>query len=262
MATRIADELARSDLSSQIQLEINSAILYYASRQLWGTEGSWTTSTVSGQRLYTPAVNFRSIDRIVASYNSGNWQFPVEARTFDFITEIDFGLANYSAYPQYFCYQSNQIRFYPPTFPNGTIYVYGQVDQLPLVFGQTTAWAANTTYATSAYVVDSNNGIQQVTAGGGGQSGSSAPTWATSLNATTTDNALTWTLVGTSENFWTTEAEELIRGRAGNRICLNYIKDAEKASYYADLEKSAYLKLKRDNISRGVSSHRVRPTTW
>ena len=262
LASRIADELSRTDLTSQIQLEINSAILFYASREFWGTEGSWSTSTVAGQRLYAVDVTFRSISSAIASYNSGNYQYPILPRTFEYIQAIDFGLANFNSYPQYFAYQSNEFRFYPPTLGSGTITVYGQVNQLPLVFGQTTAWAANTTYAANAYVVDSNNNIQQVSAGGGGQSGSSAPTWATTLNSTTTDNALTWTLVGTLENFWTTEAEPLIRSRALSQLYARYIKDTEQAETQATLETQSYLRLKKDNISRGVSSHSVRPTTW
>lgn len=262
LATRLADEFARSDLTSQIQKEINTAILFYASRQMWGTEGSWVTNTVAGQRLYSVASNFRSIDSAIASYNSGNYQYPIIPKTWDYIVSIDFGLANFNSYPQYVAYQANQFRFYPPTLGSGTITIYGQVDQLPLVFNQTALWAANTTYATSAYVVDSNNGIQQVTAGGGGASGSSAPVWATALNGTTTDNALTWTLVGCLSNFWTTEAEELIRGRAGKRLALNYTNDDKNANEYAQLENDAYLKLKKDNISRGISSHKVTPTSW
>lgn len=262
LASRIADELARTDLTSQIQLEINSAILHYASRQLWGTEGSWTISTVAGQRLYSVASNFRSIDSAIASYNSGNYQYPIIAKTWAYILSIDFGLANFNSYPQYFAYQGNQFRFYPPTLGSGTITVYGQVDQSPLVFGQTTAWTANTAFAASAYCVDANNGIQQVSAGGGGQSGSSAPTWATTLNSTTTDGALTWTLVGTLENFWTTEAEGLIRNRTLSQLYYRYIMDESRGQRYENEETKSYLRLKKDDISRGVSSHRVTATTW
>lgn len=262
LAARIADELSRTDLTSQIQLEINSAILHYASRQFWGTESSWTSNTVAGQRLYSVASNFRSIDSAIASYNSGNYQYPIIQKTWAYILSIDFGLANFNSYPQYVAYQANQFRFYPPTLGSGTITIYGQVDQLPLIFNQTTAWAANTTYAANAYVVDTNNNIWQVTAGGGGQSGSSAPTWTTALNDTVVDNALTWTLVGTLENFWTTEAEPLIRSRVLSQIYARYIKDAEQAEEYATLESLSYLRLKKDNISRGVSSHKVTPTQW
>jgi hypothetical protein len=247
-------------LTSQIQLEINSAILFYASREFWGTEGSWSTSTVAGQRLYAVDVTFRSISSAIASYNSGNYQYPILPRTFEYIQAIDFGLANFNSYPQYFAYQSNEFRFYPPTLGSGTITVFGQVNQLPLVFSQTNIWVANTVYAALAYVVDTNNNIWQTTAGG--TSGSSAPTWTTALNDTVTDNSVTWKLVGTLENFWTTEAEPLIRSRTLSQLYARYIKDQEQAEIQESLETQSYLRLKKDNISRGVSSHSVRPTTW
>lgn len=262
LAARIADELARSDLTSQIQKEINTAILFYASRQFWGTEGSWVSNTVAGQRLYSVASNFRSIDSAIASYNSGNYQYPITPKTWDYIVSIDFGLANFNSYPQYVAYQANQFRFYPPTLGGGTITIYGQVDQLPLVFNQTTAWSANASVSsvTPTIILDSNNNIQTCTTTG--TTGGTAPTWSSILNATTADNTAVWTCTGTAVNFWTTEAEELIRGRAGNRICINYINDDNDAQRYSQIEQAALLKLKQDNISRGISSHKVTSTQW
>lgn len=260
LATRIADELARTDLTSQIRLEINSAILFYASREMWGTEGSWSTSTVAGQRLYDVAVNFRSISSAIASYNSSNYQYPILPRTFEFIQSIDFGLSNFNSYPQYYAYQGNQFRFYPPTLGSGTITVYGQLDELPLVFSQTTAWASGHAYTSGDYILDSNNNVQICTVSG--TSDSTEPTWATTLNTTTTDNTVTWSVAGTAENFWTTEAEELIRQRAKSQLCYNYVLDDERGDRYAVLERLAYQKMKGDNIVRGVSSGQVRPTQW
>lgn len=262
LAIRIADELSRSDLTSQIQKEINSAILHYSGRQLWGTEGSWTSNTTAGTRYYSVAVNFRSIDSAIASYNSGNYQYPIIPKTWNYIASIDFGLANFNSYPQYFAYQSNQFRFYPPTLGSGTITVYGQVDQLPLVFNQTTAWPANTSVSsvTPTIILDSNNNIQTCTTSG--TTGGSAPTWSSTLNATTTDNTAVWTCTGTAENWWTTEAESLIRSRAISQLYARYIKDMEQAESYATLENQSYLRFKKDNISRGVSSHKVTPTQW
>jgi hypothetical protein len=48
MQTRIADELARSDLSSQIALEIQSAIDHYKRQRFWFNEGSATAMTTGG----------------------------------------------------------------------------------------------------------------------------------------------------------------------------------------------------------------------
>jgi hypothetical protein len=59
------------------------------------------------------------------------------------------------------------------------------------------AWAANTYYAPSGVtIVDSNNNIQLTTTGG--TTGGSQPTWATGLNATTTDGSVVWTNKGTA----------------------------------------------------------------
>lgn len=45
-------------------------------------------------------------------------------------------------------------------------------------------------------ILDPNGNLQWVTNGSGGNSGGTAPAWATGLNATTTDGALTWTCLG------------------------------------------------------------------
>lgn len=262
MASRIADELSRSDLTSQIQLEINSSILWYASKQMWGSEASWNFPTVAGQRLYSVAVNFRSISSVMASYNSGNYQFLVEPRTFEFIQSIDFGLSNFSAYPQYYAYQGNQIRFYPPTFTAGTIYVYGQVDQLPLVFNQTTAWAANTGVTSGVDIIFDSTGGTIQTCSTSGTTGSTAPTWSSTLNATTTDGTAVWTCTGCAMNFWTTEAEELIRSRTLSNVSARYINDNDAAIMYAEMERQAFVKMKGDNIARGMSSGKVVPTQF
>ncbi|MDE1828263.1 MAG: hypothetical protein KGH65_03835 [Candidatus Micrarchaeota archaeon] len=57
----------------------------------------------------------------------------------------------------------------------------------------TPAWAASTVYALNTIIVDSNGNQQQVTTAGTSGSGTH-PTWATTLNATTTDGTVTWTL--------------------------------------------------------------------
>jgi len=62
-------------------------------------------------------------------------------------------------------------------------------------------WAANmiipgTPQAFPFSIVDSNSNLQQATAVTGGRTtGSSAPTWNTTLSGTTTDNNVTWTLI-------------------------------------------------------------------
>jgi hypothetical protein len=66
-------------------------------------------------------------------------------------------------------------------------------------------WAASTTYAASSIrrpTQTSRNGFcYQVTAGGGGASGSSEPTWPIGIGATVTDGALTWTCLDIEETW-------------------------------------------------------------
>lgn len=53
MKTRIADEIARADLTSQIALAITSAIEFYDRRRFWFNETESTFNTVSGTDAYT-----------------------------------------------------------------------------------------------------------------------------------------------------------------------------------------------------------------
>lgn len=76
--------------------------------------------------------------------------------------------------------------------------------------GQVTAsglstWQASHAYSVGTSIIDANGNTQQVTASTG-NSGSSAPSWATTVGTTTTDSNVTWTLriiggAGTGSNF-------------------------------------------------------------
>ena len=54
-------------------------------------------------------------------------------------------------------------------------------------------WQSNHGYYTNGVTINDANGNQQMVTTHGGNSGMSAPTWATTLGATTTDGAVTWT---------------------------------------------------------------------
>ena len=55
------------------------------------------------------------------------------------------------------------------------------------------SWNANVTRTLGTIIADANSNLQRCTTAG--TSGSSAPTWSTALNATTTDGSAVWTLV-------------------------------------------------------------------
>jgi hypothetical protein len=81
----------------------------------------------------------------------------------------------------------------PPSTQDGTAFWQN--------IGPPGAWAANTAFGAGNnkpnIILDSNGNWQQLTGSTGtGKSGATAPTWATTLSATTTDNDITWTCLG------------------------------------------------------------------
>lgn len=67
---------------------------------------------------------------------------------------------------------------------------------------EASAWTASLAMAQYAVIVDSNGNLQKAnTVTSDQKTGSSPPTWATTLNATTTDNHVTWTNLGTPANY-------------------------------------------------------------
>lgn len=115
LQNRIADELDRSDLTSQIQLAINSAVSFYARKNFFGTESSFTFSTVVGQEYYTavdnPAIaSSPYLDELNININTGRIQMTRES--FEWIDAISF-LPTATGQPYYWAYRAQQIRFYP-----------------------------------------------------------------------------------------------------------------------------------------------------
>lgn len=62
-------------------------------------------------------------------------------------------------------------------------------------------WQASTAYALDTLIVDSNGNVQQCTTPGTSR-GSGRPTWNTTVESTTTDDAVTWTMLGPYKGSW------------------------------------------------------------
>lgn len=115
MQARIADELDRADLTSQIQKAINSAISFYARKNFFGTETGFTFSTVVGQEYYTVAdapeiESSPYLDVLNININTGRIQ--MVRKSFEYIDAISF-LPTATGQPYLWAYYARKIRFYP-----------------------------------------------------------------------------------------------------------------------------------------------------
>lgn len=115
MQTRIADELDRADLTTQIQQAINSAVSFYARKNFFGTETSFTFSTVVGQEYYTAADAAQIgtspyLDALNINIDTGRIQ--MSRQSFEYIDSISF-LPTATGQPYLWAYRAQQIRFYP-----------------------------------------------------------------------------------------------------------------------------------------------------
>lgn len=122
LQARIADELIRSDLTSQIKIAILSAITTYQRERFYFNESrSSTFSTVAGQEFYTSAdlaaiPNLINIDTVLF-YQSPSYRYPLDVRTWDELELWSLNPNTVSGFPSDYAYYAQQLRLYP--IPSG-----------------------------------------------------------------------------------------------------------------------------------------------
>lgn len=127
MKNRIASDVNRNDLSTEIGLAINRAQEHYESHRFFFNESSGTFSTVSGQESYGTADSVPStiaeIDSVTLTATSTNI-YPLIPTTFEMIRALNTGGTTYTGYPVYYSYFQEKFWFHP--LPNGvyTVSVY------------------------------------------------------------------------------------------------------------------------------------------
>lgn len=120
MQTRIADELARSDLTSQIQKAILSAVAHYQKERFYFNEAVGTFSTVASQAWYSSSdladlATLAEIDTLRLA--TGATSYRLLATTIQWIEERDNSTA-ITADPTHYAYYRRQLRLWPT--PNQT----------------------------------------------------------------------------------------------------------------------------------------------
>ncbi len=268
LQARIADELSRSDLSTEIQLEIASAVEWYQYESFPWTEASTAAfNTINGQRYYPLPANFLRVTDALSQI--GNYTYKMEAVTEQYIDRIDWGDVFWTSYPIIFSLWANQIRVFPPPQAGLPVQIKGIISQLPLQIPSAT-WTASTAYILGATVSDAYGNVQTCTTAG--TTGTAAPSWPVAstpttgigsasippvAGAVTTDGTVRWTLTGTTQNVWTTQAEELIRSRALKNLYARYVRDQATAQVMQMLEQQAFQNLQLKNAAR-IALGRIR----
>ena len=127
MQDRIADELARTDLTSQIPKSILSAIAHYERQRFYFNETQFTFSTVANQEYYTSADSSQipqlsQIDTVRITVNSST--YTLLNRDFAYLEAVQTS-STYTGDPTEYAYYAQQIRLYPIPSAVRTIQISG-----------------------------------------------------------------------------------------------------------------------------------------
>jgi hypothetical protein len=146
MQDRIADELDRTDLTTQIQREIKSAITYYDKHRFWFNEArNISFATVDGTEYYgstndSDIPNLLFIDTLKIALNASD-KYDLERVPFQEIDSDSQGITLDEGKPVKYAYYAKQIRLYPIPDASYSIYGAGVIALGDLsVTGDTNAW--------------------------------------------------------------------------------------------------------------------------
>lgn len=113
LQNKIAKEISRSDLTNEIQREINNAIAFYGNKAFWFHEASMVSMTTEkGQRYYPLPANFASVLDVLSTL--GNYTYRLEPRTERYLDQVDWGNDFWSGYPTDYSFWNGQVRLFPP----------------------------------------------------------------------------------------------------------------------------------------------------
>lgn len=142
LKSRIADELNRSDLTSQIGSTILRSIEQYATQRFLFNEGTGTAATTSGNEYVDLPDGLRIIDAVYATV--GGYTYDLTKREFD---ELEYwhGASQTNGQPLDYAVRGNQVRIYPEPNAAYTLTFTGIFDEPALsVDADTNDWCTGT----------------------------------------------------------------------------------------------------------------------
>lgn len=114
LRTNIADDINRSDLSTQIDKAINRAIRFYRRDRFWFQETSGTFATVASQQVYSTADGIPSdiaeIDYVKITYDT-NWIVELDPATLQEVQNLNIG--NYTGKPEKYAFYQQKFYLWP-----------------------------------------------------------------------------------------------------------------------------------------------------
>jgi hypothetical protein len=166
MQTAIADELSRTDLSTQITREINNAITFYQNKRFWFNEDTMVTlTTIAGQRDYKLPPNFAAVTDVRSKL--GNIEYFVNPSTIQYLDKINWTSTFQSSYIELYAFWNSMIRLYPAPTAGLPLYIRGNV-LLPTLTttAATKSYAFATSFSVNDTIQDPNGNIQTCVTGG------------------------------------------------------------------------------------------------
>lgn len=144
MKNRIADDIKRSDLATQIGVAINRAQEHYEKERFFFNEASGTFSTVAGQESYGTSDSVPStiaeIDEVTLTQTSTNI-YPLIKTSFSSIRGLNVGGTTYRGVPIEYAYYLEKFWLYPLPDAVYTVTVYFKKNYTQLsADGDTNDW--------------------------------------------------------------------------------------------------------------------------
>lgn len=109
LKNHIASDMHRSDLTTQIDYAVTSAVRHYNKERLWFNEGRSETTLSSSQVFYASPTDMIEMDSVLVTINGS--KTPLGPMTYGEMDELDTG--KYFGQPDYWSYYQDNFRFYP-----------------------------------------------------------------------------------------------------------------------------------------------------
>lgn len=143
LGNRIADDLNRTDLTTQIWAAINRAIAHYQAERTWFNETFTTITTVSGQDAYTTAdgmpTDLLRLDNVQYTDASGN-TYMLDRRDWGELRERQTRPTSLTGLPSRWAWRNQSLYLYPTPNAAYTVTLWYVKSYAALTTGQSNDW--------------------------------------------------------------------------------------------------------------------------